>query len=638
MTEPLQNPGTARVPDLELAFLALRESEERYRSLVEILPDLLVIQVEGRIVYINPAGVRLLGAGSADQVLGRTVYEFVHPDFVEVVRRRNEQLYARGKQVPLLKERLLRCDGTTVDAEVIATPFHYQGQQAVQIVARDLSARRQAEKDYQESELRFRQLADIIPQVFFLSDRSSGRVLYVSPAYERIWGRSCESLYADPDSWLEAVHPDDQDLVRRAIGNGRASGVYEAEYRVLRPDGSVRWVWDRAFELKTELGVPYRLAGIAVDITERRLAEEGLMRIQRLLLEAEQLGEIGSWEWEIPSNRVYWSAQVTRLLGLSPETTKPSVELFFRHVPAEDLEHVSNLRQRLLRGEAPFSYEHRIVRPSGEVRVAMGRVEVQVDSAGRPYRAIGVVQDVTERRRAEAERQRLLESERQGRARLQALSRRLVQLQEQERRSIARELHDEIGQLLTGLKLLLESAGQGSGDLAGRLQEAQAVLNDLMSRVRTLSMNLRPAMLDDLGLLPALLWLIQRYQAQTAIQVTLVHTGLEERLPADVETTAYRITQEALTNVARHARTQHARVTLRALPGRLLLTVEDEGAGFDPERAHAAASSGLNGMRERALLLGGSLSIDSTPDRGTTLRVELPVPEASQASKARNEA
>jgi signal transduction histidine kinase len=221
--------------------------------------------------------------------------------------------------------------------------------------------------------------------------------------------------------------------------------------------------------------------------------------------------------------------------------------------------------------------------------------------------------EIAERRRVERARTELL--------------RRLVTAQEDERRHIARELHDQIGQILTGLNLALEmSLRLPPEEIRHKLREAQNMVNDLIMQVRNLSLDLRPAMLDDIGLLPALLWHFERYTAQTGVRVTFEHRNLERRFGTEVETAAYRIVQEALTNVARHAGVAHATVHAWASNDTLCLQVEDEGCGFDPVAAqNARASSGLAGMYERALALGGQLRIESALGAYTRLLAELPL-------------
>jgi signal transduction histidine kinase/DNA-binding response OmpR family regulator len=214
-----------------------------------------------------------------------------------------------------------------------------------------------------------------------------------------------------------------------------------------------------------------------------------------------------------------------------------------------------------------------------------------------------------------------------ARARLQAVSRQLVAVQEAERRQIARDLHDEIGQTLTGLKLVLAIGTRGTPEsVQARLVEAQGLVNDLTARVRELSLELRPAMLDDLGLLPTLLWHVKRYTAQTQIQVILKHSGLERRVDSDVEIAVYRIFQEGLTNVARHASTRELWARIWRTEEHIGVQIEDHGCGFAPEEVLAThTSSGLAGMVERARLLGGQLTIEAAPGRGTRLTAELPI-------------
>jgi len=204
------------------------------------------------------------------------------------------------------------------------------------------------------------------------------------------------------------------------------------------------------------------------------------------------------------------------------------------------------------------------------------------------------------------------------------LSRRLVEVQEQERRQLARELHDEIGQTLTALGLSLRrcSRDQSCDDQAADLL---ALVQDLQARVRSLSLDLRPSILDDFGLWATLEWLIERYQARTTIEVELASPALTERLAPAIETAAYRIVQEALTNVARHAAVERVTVVARQGDGMLRLTVEDQGVGFDVTRLEGSRNhGGLTGMRERAALLGGTLTVESEPGRGTRVLAELP--------------
>jgi signal transduction histidine kinase len=215
--------------------------------------------------------------------------------------------------------------------------------------------------------------------------------------------------------------------------------------------------------------------------------------------------------------------------------------------------------------------------------------------------------------------------------RLRTLSARLLEVQETERRYVARELHDEIGQLLTGLKLTLELAEPGASESTRpRLRESITLVEELMSRARQLSLNLRPQMLDDLGLIPALEFHFKRFTEQTGLQVQFQHSPMDRRLSPEIETGLFRIAQEALTNAARHARVTELRVRLWKDAHVCRLQVQDHGAGFDVPAALAAyRSHGLAGMSERTVLLGGELTVESAPGQGTCLTLEIPLNPAS---------
>ncbi len=215
-----------------------------------------------------------------------------------------------------------------------------------------------------------------------------------------------------------------------------------------------------------------------------------------------------------------------------------------------------------------------------------------------------------------------------GRERLQNLSRRLVEVQEEERRKIALELHDEIGQILTGLRFSVTMLASLPPDqVPEQADKINAIVTDLIARVRQMSLDLRPSMLDDLGIVPTLIWHFERYTDQTGIKINFQPNNLPGmRFRTDIETTVYRVIQEALTNIARHAGVKQASVRLWSTEKILGIQIEDEGVGFDPETALSGRNSrGLIGMRERIGFIGGQLLIISQPGQGSCLTIEIPL-------------
>jgi len=349
-------------------------------------------------------------------------------------------------------------------------------------------------------------------------------------------------------------------------------------------------------------------------------ALEKLKQSERRLAEAQQVAHVGSWERDLRTNELYWSDELYRLFGLQAQAGAISYQQFLNLIVPEDVDGARAQVDEAIRERRPFSCDYRITLPDGSVRVLHDRGRVILNEAGEPIRLVGTAQDVTEIRQAEQALQEYA-------ARLQTLSRRLLEVQEAERRHLARELHDEVGQVLTGLRLLLKPDVALPADaLNTRFEEARTIIDELLERVRDLSFDLRPATLDHLGLLPALLALFERYTDQTGVLVNFKHKGLEQRFAAEVETTAYRIVQEALTNVARHAAVSGVTVRIWADADLLSVQIEDRGVGFDPPVALATpGASGLAGMQERVLLLDGQLTIESRPGAGTHLSAELPL-------------
>jgi signal transduction histidine kinase len=207
------------------------------------------------------------------------------------------------------------------------------------------------------------------------------------------------------------------------------------------------------------------------------------------------------------------------------------------------------------------------------------------------------------------------------------LSRQLVVVQESERRRLASELHDQVGQMLTGLQFSLEMCKALPDDeVKTSLAASQEIVKEIIAQVREISLHLRPSLLDDMGLHDCLEWHIERYSKQTGIHVQFAEDGLaEKRFPSEIEITVFRTIQEALTNIARHAGVQEARVSIHVDMEDILVTIQDQGRGFDPEAAEAEyESTGLGGMRERVNLIGGSFEIRSNPGRGTLVNARIP--------------
>lgn len=357
---------------------------------------------------------------------------------------------------------------------------------------------------------------------------------------------------------------------------------------------------------------------MAAVISERQRAEAALEESERRFRSLCETSPIGIFQADAEGNGLYANARALEVTGLTMDQA-----LGFNWVPfihADDRERVVKNWMAATRERREFNEECRFIGPTGEVLWVRAHARIMPVVEGSIPGYVGTVEDISEQKRLESRLQHYAE-------RLRTLSRRLLDVQEQERRHLARELHDEIGQMLTGLHFTLEAATRSqSDDHVRTLHTAQNMVQELTTHIRDLSLRLRPTMLDDLGLMPALLWHFERFTASTQVRVHVEHNLAETRFAPAIETAAYRIVQESLTNVARHAGVQEVTVRLWVDQEALHIQVADQGAGFDPKAVFTAShTSGLAGMFERVDLLDGDLTIQSSPGTGTQLSAILPM-------------
>jgi PAS domain S-box-containing protein len=824
--------------------------------------------------------------------------------------------------------------------------------------------RKQAEEALRENEERFRQLAENIQEVFWLCNPDITEIFYISPAYEQIWGHTCQSLYEAPQSFLEAIHPEERQQVMSAVLAQIQTG-FDLEFRIVRPDGSIRWVRDRAFPIQDGSGQVYRIAGIAEDITERKWAAEAMKQQADLLEQTHDAIMI----WEFGGNIRYWNKGAEDLYGWSREEAEGCVthELLQTSHPIsiEELENtlrqmgrwegevehttrdgrqiivdtrhalvsygpgagyvletnhnvtarkqaekalrarthqqaaVADLGQRALAGTDPATLineaVHRVAQtleveycqvlellPEGEallLRAGVGwqeglvgqalvettshseagytllsdepvivedlrterrfkgsplliehnvvsgistiiqgkgqpfgtlaahttkrrtfnqddvhflqavanvlalaierkgaeqalesyvlRLEVlhKIDQAilaaqspaeianaaleylqqqlalyerasvslfdfeanetiqlavnvnndtrlgagkhvplddsvdlvsleqGLPHMVVDIeamdhlsatdeqllaeglrsyinvplisqgqligvlnlgakapgafgaeqveiVRQVADSLAIAIQQARLFERLSLAHTRLQSLSRRLVEVEEMERRRIAQDLHDEIGQTLTAVQINLQGLQRRTDrtEYGVQLEENIDLVKQTLQQVRQFSLDLRPSSLDDLGLIATLRWYVDRQAQRGGFAAQFRAEPLEMELPPELEITCFRVIQEALTNVLRHAQAQQVRVELQQHEAELGLTIQDDGVGFDVKaalnRTAHGASLGLLGMQERVRLAGGQFDLQARSGQGTTIRVRFPLVASSEAYRA----
>lgn len=465
----------------------------------------------------------------------------------------------------------------------------------------------------------YRILVEQIPAVVFIAflDKEFGEA-YVSPQIEKTLGFTQEEWLNDPVRWYRHVHPEDKARWSTEVAQMFLTGEpLHSIYRVLARDGRVMWFQCDVKMVRHPDGHPWFIHGVGFDITELKRTEEELSTKEELVRGIFEHAPDTMVVVDTRGNVERVNAQIENMFGYkAEELVGKSIELL---IP-------ERFRERHVVHRNEYAKDPHL-RPMGAGLSLLGRrkdgSEFPVEIMLSPVRtengqmSIGVIRDITKRKENETA---LINYAK----RMKDLSRRLIEVQEAERRGIALELHDQIGQILTGLKLKLEMLARLPQEEAkARLDEAQTLVNEILVRTRELSLDLRPATLDHLGLLSALLRHFRAYTSQTQVEVDFRHSGIEaRRFEPELETAAFRIVQEGLTNIARHSNVNLAIVNIWANETNLAIEIEDNGDGFDVESVFSRGNSnGLPGMRERALILGGEFTIESSAE-GTRLTAE----------------
>jgi len=592
---------------------ALRLSEVRYRALATNLPDTSVFLYDHDLRYVLVDGPTLERVGLSKEALeGRTIFDVLTP--------------AQAERLVPLRRAALR-------GEVVEFEETYKGRtHAVHLlpirdgsgaiiyglgVAVDVTERNRAQERLADNESRLRAIIDAEPECVKVLD-ANGHVLTMNPAGlamieadspEQIVGQNVLRVVAP------GYHKAFADLSRRIF----AGETGTLEFEIIGFKGTHRWLETHAVPLRGPKGDVHSVLGITRDITTRKQAEQALRDSQERLQLVARATNDAVWDWDLVTDDLWWGEGFLQMFGYTSDEIEPSVESWYTRLHPEDRERViTGIRAAIDGGETTWSDEYRFLRRDGAYAEIFDRGYVIHNVDRRPIRMVGSMMEVSERKRTEAQ--------------LRNLAARLEAIREEERTRIAREIHDEVGQALTALKMDLAWLGKKvpprGTPVLRKLQTMEGVIDATMDALHRILAELRPGVLDDLGLPAAIRWLAEEFKRRTEIICTVQMTGGEPQLDSGQATAVYRILQEALTNVARHAQAKRVEIRLHALPTAFELVVTDDGRGITAAEVGASGTLGILGMRERALTWHGRVTVHGAPGRGTTVRVFMPMDRA----------
>jgi PAS domain S-box-containing protein len=610
---------------------ALGETETTWRCLVENSGDLIfLVDESGNLLFSNrietpedsekpPASIY----GYLSEETSNALREVIARIFENATIQNFELEAVAGDQTQWYESRAIPIE---VNGEVTS----------VLIIGAEITDQKKTESDLRASQRFIQRVADSSPNILYVYDLSERRYVYCNHQLFKILGYTFEELFETGSQFLElTTHPDDLSLLDargKKLAQARDGEVFESEFRVRHHDEGWRWIRARdTVFTRTADGQPLEIIGIAEDITERRRVNLAFRESEARYRRIVEGVSIVPWERTTPSRFSFVGPQAAGLLGYPVEKWYDE-HFWLDHVHPADRDRVRGLWDGPEQRTYDFEVEYRMKAAGGRITWVRDIVHVFKGDGGRTMWQ-GFMLDITERKES---REKL----KQSREQLRALSAKLQSAREHERTSNAREIHDELGGALTAMKMDLTLVRRRLEPLseewvAGKFDSIAALIDSATDAMRRIATNLRPPVLDSFGLVAAIEWQATDFEKRYGIRCEVQSQWKTIVQDEALSTAMFRIFQESLTNVARHAHASRVQVCMKEETGKLVLIVSDNGRGIT--EGELTRSLGLLGMRERAMLFGGSVEIEGSPDRGTKVTVSIPVEEVSEKSAKREQ-
>ena len=609
----------------------LHDSSQISDGILRMLPA-RVFWKDTNLVYLGCNEVFAQDAGFADPkgLIGKDDFQMPWREQAELYRADDRQVMASGMSKLFIEEPQTTPDGRTISLLTSKIPLRNARGEVTGVLGTylDVTERQQAAAALRESKERYDQLAEQSRTYAWELD-SEGRYTYVSHVVEPVLGYRPEELVGRMHFYDLFPEEGREEFKKLAFEAGRRN---ERFTNFLNPaitkDGRLLWLSSNGIPLLDEAGKLRGFRGSDTDVTARKQMEEGLKASRRLLAEAMDMAHLVNWEYDAVSNQFTFDDRFYALYGTTAKIEggyQMPAEVYARKfVHPEDQHVVADEVAKALRASSPAytsQVDHRIIRRDGAVRHIVVRSKIEKDENGKTIKTFGVNQDITERKRAEEERRKMA-------VRLRELAKHLQTVREEESRRLSVWLHDEVGQMLTRARMdamLLESVPENAvGEAASALSSLKRTLDDTVGMIQNICMDLRPAMLDDFGLVATLEWTIRESEKRLKIPIQFEVDHVPESLDNEISVAIYRMTRECLTNIVRHAHASEVDIRFFGDGLWLSLVVHDNGCGMMPGVAESPTSFGLSQLRERASTLGGFAQIESRPGQGTTVRIALP--------------
>jgi PAS domain S-box-containing protein len=605
---------------------AVKQSEAHLRAIIESEPECVkTVAIDGTLLAMNRAGLAMVQATDEREIIGKNTLDLVHPED-RAMYQRLHQSASQGQPGPL-QFRIIGLQGRIRWVETYFVPLKdQQGKiSSVLSVTRDISERKQAEEELSESQRTYSTLVSNLPGlVYRCRNDKEWSMEFISEGAIALTGYTISDFIEKKITFGQIIHPDDREPVWNAVqGAIQGKKPFRIVYRIFTATGEEKWAWEQGRGVFSPAGELLFIEGFVTDMTERKRIEEVIRQSNERFHLATRATNDAIWDWDLVTNTVWWTENLQTLFHYKPVEIQTKFDWWMERLHPEDREPVFlDVLATIDHGEQFWSGEYRFLRGDGTYATILSRGYIVHDESGKPVRMIGAMMDITERKRAEDELQK-------SREQLRDLSAHLQSRLEDERTRIAREIHDEFGQVLTVLKMelaWLQKRFSGKQQTwREKVQSMSKLIDVAIQTVRKTATDLRPGILDDLGLTAAIEWQAQEFEKRTGIPCRWNIIPEDITVDPDRSTALFRILQETLTNIARHAKADQVQIRLMQKNDSLILDVKDNGTGITEDQATHSKSLGLLGIRERVRLLGGEVTFRGVEGKGTEVHVELPI-------------
>jgi PAS domain S-box-containing protein len=525
-----------------------------------------------------------------------------------------------GVAVPYFENRIVTKQGKTKWIAWTATPLLSEG--IVIASHRDISAQKEAAEALQISNERYEFIKRAANEAIWDYDLVKKSIVR-SNGYKVLFGYDTDREHSNLHFWESKLHPQDRERVKKELYTFLSQSVskqWQCEYRFMKSNGDYAYVMDKGYLIVDKDQLPIRLVGSMQDVTEQKeFAEKLKMSNERYELVTKATNE-AIWDLDLERNVMTWSEGYRILFGHGFEDAETGMDFWESNIHPDDRKQVVESFNLFLQHHATphWEIEYRFRRKNETYAHVLDKGYMISNKKGTPVRMVGSMQDITERKEMQRE---LMMKERN---RQFQIAQAVVFAQEKERAEIGKELHDNIGQLLTTTKLYLEMLKNKQADSDELIDRGTKHINTIITEVRNLSRSLVPTSINDLGLVESLNDLMDSFRALGSFELQFVAAiTIEERIDANVKLTIYRILQEQLNNIVRHADATKVSVEMFQEENKLYLFIADNGKGFDLKTVKKG--QGLINIKSRAELQEGSVEILTNPGHGCKLVIQIPI-------------